>query len=73
MPDEDYIMPDSPAQATRFDLPLLLKFLAGFVLMAMLFALTVLGKVPAESFETLAVGVLGALGGHAAGNFGKEP
>jgi hypothetical protein len=71
--DEDRIMPDSPAQTPRLDLILLLKFLAGFVLMAMLFALTLLGRIPAESFETLAVGLLGALGGHAAGAFGKGP
>jgi hypothetical protein len=39
----------------------------------MLFTLTLLGRMSAEAFETLAVGLLGALGGHAAGALGKEP
>ena len=50
----------------------LLKYLAGGVLMAMLFALAILNKMPAESFVTLAIGALGALGGHAAGSAGKQ-
>jgi hypothetical protein len=68
-------MSDLPTPETppRLDMTLLLKYLAGGGLMAMLFALTVLGKMPAEAFETLAVGALGALGGHAAGTFGKQP
>ena len=68
-------MTDSPApetaRAPRLDLIMVLKFLAGGVLMAMLFTLTLLGKIAPEAFETLAVGVLGAIGGHAAGVLGK--
>ena len=63
----------APDAALRFDMTLLLKYLAGGGLMAMLFTLTVLGRMSAEAFETLAVGALGAIGGHAAGSLGKEP
>jgi hypothetical protein len=63
----------APDAARHFDMTLLLKYLAGGGLMAMLFALTLLGRMSAEAFETLAVGILGALGGHAAGALGKEP
>ena len=63
----------APDAAPRFDTTVLLKYLAGGGLMAMLFTLTVLGRMSAEAFETLAVGVLGAIGGHAAGTLGKEP
>ncbi len=65
--------PPAPDAARCLDTALLLKYLAGGGLMAMLFALTVLGKMSAEAFETLAVGALGAIGGHAAGTFGKVP
>jgi hypothetical protein len=63
----------APDAAPRFDTTLLLKYLAGGGLMAMLFTLTVLGRMSTEAFETLAVGALGAIGGHAAGALGKEP
>jgi len=53
------------------DKTILLKYLSGGVLMVMLFAFVVLGKMSADTFETLAVGLLGAIGGHAAGTLGK--
>jgi hypothetical protein len=49
---------------------LLLKFLAGGVLFGMLFALVILDKMPAASFEALAIGALGAIGGHVTARLG---
>jgi hypothetical protein len=46
---------------------LVLKYVAGAVMLGMLFALSWVGKFPVETLETLLVGAFTALCGHAAG------
>jgi hypothetical protein len=60
------------APGPRFDPNTVLKYAAGGVLLGMLFALVVLGKMSPDAFVPVAIGTLGALGGHAAGSQGKQ-
>jgi hypothetical protein len=52
---------------------LCLKFLAGLVMLSMLFSLVLLHLFPADTFGMLLIGAFGALGGHAASSQGAQP
>jgi len=64
--------PAALSPGPRLDPNTVLKYLAGGGVMGMLFTLALRGTMSAEAFETVAVGALGAIGGHAAGVFARR-